>query len=56
MLHLSPRLEITSAATVPFLSGFTSNLWISGAVGVIGIVITLYAGITHLCQFPRTLD
>jgi hypothetical protein len=46
-------IEITSAATVPFLSGFASNLWISVAVGVIGIVITLCAGITHLCQFQE---
>lgn len=46
-------VEIAAAATVPFLSGFASNLWVSGAVGVIGIVITLCAGITHLCQFQE---
>jgi hypothetical protein len=46
-------VEITAAATVPFLSGFASNPWISGAVGVIGIVITVCAGITHLCQFQE---
>jgi Protein of unknown function (DUF4231) len=46
-------VEITSAATVPFLSGFASNLWIRVAVGVIGIVITVCAGITHLCQFQE---
>ena len=46
-------VEITAAATVPFLSGFAGNLWIRGAVGVIGIVITVCAGLTHLCQFQE---
>jgi Protein of unknown function (DUF4231) len=46
-------VEITAAATVPFLSGFASNLWVSGAVGIIGIVITVCAGITHLCHFQE---
>jgi len=41
MVHLSPRRRDHFRVTVPFLSGFASNLWISGPVGVIGIV-TLY--------------
>jgi Protein of unknown function (DUF4231) len=46
-------VEIAAAATVPFLSGFAGNPWISAAVGVIGIIITLCAGITHLCQLQE---
>ena len=46
-------VEIAAAATVPFLSGFAGNLWIRATVGVIGIIITLCAGITHLCQFQE---
>lgn len=46
-------VEIASAATVPFLSGFAGNPWIGGAVGIIGIIITLCAGVTHLCQFQE---
>jgi len=46
-------VEIASAATVPFLSGFTSNPSIGVTIGIIGIIITLCAGITHLCQFQE---
>jgi len=46
-------IEIASAATVPFLSGFTGNPWIGRTVGVIGIIITVCAGMTTLCQFQR---
>lgn len=46
-------VEIASAATVPFLSGFTSHPSIGVTVGIIGIIITLCAGITHLCQFQE---
>ena len=46
-------VEIAAAATVPFLSGFMVHPWIGATVGVIGIVITLSAGITHLCQFQE---
>jgi hypothetical protein len=46
-------VEITAAATVPFLSGFAGNPWIGATVGVIGIIITLCAGVTHLCQFQE---
>jgi hypothetical protein len=46
-------VEITSAATVPFLSGFTSHASIAAAIGILGIIITLCAGITHLCQFQE---
>jgi hypothetical protein len=46
-------VEITAAATVPFLSGFAGNLAIRATVGIIGIIITLCAGITHLCQFQE---
>ena len=46
-------VEMASAATVPFLSGFTGNPWISGTVGVIGIIITICAGMNTLCQFQR---
>ena len=46
-------VEIAAAATVPFLSGFASNPRIGATVGIIGIVITLCAGVTHLCQFQE---
>jgi hypothetical protein len=46
-------VEIAAAATVPFLSGFAGNLWIRATVGIIGIIITLCAGVTHLCQFQE---
>jgi len=46
-------VEIAAAATVPFLSGFTGNRWIGVTVGIIGIIITLCAGVTHLCQFQE---
>jgi hypothetical protein len=46
-------VEIASAASVPFLSGLTGNPWISRTVGVIGIIITVCAGITNLCQFQK---
>jgi hypothetical protein len=46
-------VEIAAAATVPFLSGFAGNLWIGATVGIIGIIITLCAGVTHLCQFQE---
>jgi hypothetical protein len=46
-------VEIAAAATVPFLSGFAGHPWIGATIGVIGIVITLCAGITHLCQFQE---
>ena len=46
-------VEIAAAATVPFLSGFTANRWIGVTVGIIGIIITLCAGVTHLCQFQE---
>jgi hypothetical protein len=46
-------VEIASAATVPFLSGFSSHPSIGAAVGIMGIIITLCAGMTHLCQFQE---
>jgi hypothetical protein len=46
-------VEMASAATVPFLAGFTGNPWMSRTVGVIGIIITVSAGMTHLCQFQK---
>jgi hypothetical protein len=46
-------VEIASAATVPFLSGFASHPSIGATVGIIGIIITLCAGVTHLCQFQE---
>jgi uncharacterized protein DUF4231 len=46
-------IEIAAAAIVPFLSGFMVHPWIGATVGVIGIVITLCAGVTHLCQFQE---
>jgi hypothetical protein len=46
-------VEIASAATVPFLSGFSSHPSIGAAVGITGIIITLCAGMTHLCQFQE---
>jgi Protein of unknown function (DUF4231) len=47
-------IEMASAASVPFLSGFTGAPWISGTVGVIGIIITVCAGMTNLCQFQKS--
>jgi Protein of unknown function (DUF4231) len=44
---------MAAAATVPFLSGFTSHPSIGAAVGIIGIIITLCAGLTYLCQFQE---
>lgn len=46
-------VEIASAATVPFLSGFAGDPRIGVSIGIIGIVITLCAGLTHLCQFQE---
>ena len=46
-------VEIASAATVPFLSGFTLHPSVGVTVGIIGIIITLCAGITYLCQFQE---
>jgi hypothetical protein len=46
-------VEIAAAATVPFLSGFAGNPRIGATVGIIGIIITLCAGLTHLCQFQE---
>ena len=45
--------RVTGAATVPFLSGFAGNPGIGVAVGIIGVVITLCVGLTHLCQFQE---
>src|ERR1700719_1895551 len=42
-------VEITAAATV----GFAGNPEIGVAVGIIGVIITLCAGLTHLCQFQE---
>jgi Protein of unknown function (DUF4231) len=47
-------IEMASAASVPFLSGFTGAPWISGTVGVVGIIITVCAGMTNLCQFQKS--
>jgi hypothetical protein len=46
-------VEIAAAATVPFLSGFSSYPGIAATIGIIGIIITLCAGVTHLCQFQE---
>jgi Protein of unknown function (DUF4231) len=46
-------LEIAAAATVPFLSGFSSYPGIAATIGIVGIIITLCAGVTHLCQFQE---
>jgi hypothetical protein len=46
-------VEITAAATVPFLSGFAGNPRIGVAVGIIGVIITVCAGLTHLRQFQE---
>ena len=42
-------VAITAAATV----GFAGNPGLGVAVGIIGVIITLCAGLTHFCQFQE---
>jgi hypothetical protein len=47
-------VEISAAAVIPFLSGFSSaQMWIPIAIGIIGIIVAICASITSLFDFQK---
>ena len=50
--YILRTIELAGAAAIPFLSGFSSTLvYVLPLIGLLGVVITICAGVTSLAQF-----